>query len=95
MPGESAKAAAIREAQEEVGIMLEEKNLSITKEENRGSHKLVLFFTKLDSLPKIKTAGDEGEEIKIFSPKEVLSMRDFFPNHRGAFEKILKTSKMS
>ena len=86
---ESAKAAAIREVQEEVGITLKENDLSVIREEGRGSHTLVFFVAKLESLPSIKTRGNEGEEIKLFSPKEILAAQDFFPNHRRVFEKIL------
>lgn len=89
-PGESATSAAIREVKEELGITLSEKELSVVREEDRGSHSLVLFTAKLKSLPGLKARGDEGEEIKLFSSKEILTMRDFFPNHRAAFEKVLK-----
>ncbi len=58
--------------------------------EDRGSHILSLYSAKLDAMPLLKSIGDEGEEIKIFSSKQILLMRDFFPNHRLAYEKILK-----
>lgn len=88
-PGESAEAAAIREVKEEIGVDLAKKNLSIVYEEDKGSHVLALFTAKIDSLLNIKTRGDEGEEIKVFSPQEILALPDFFPNHRRVFEKIL------
>lgn len=88
---ESAKAAAVREVKEEIGLTLAEKDLSVVYEENRDSHTLVLFSVKLKSLPNLKARGDEGEEIKLFSPKQILAMPDFFPNHRRVFEKILAT----
>ena len=90
VPGESAKAAAAREAREEIGVELSEKDLSPAHEENRGSHVLALFISTLKSLSGLKSRGDEGEEIKVFSPKQILVMPDFFPNHRKVFEKILK-----
>lgn len=87
--GESAKAAAVREVNEEIGIKLKEDDLSISQEEDRGSHILTLFVARLASLPTLQDEGEGGEEIKIFSPKQILAMPDFFPNHRKAFEKIL------
>lgn len=89
-PGEGAEAAVLREAKEEIGIRLHEKDLSLVYEEDKGSHILALFVARLESLPRLKHQGDEGEEIKVFSPKEILALHDFFPNHRRVFEKILE-----
>ncbi|MDP2598933.1 MAG: NUDIX domain-containing protein [Candidatus Liptonbacteria bacterium] len=86
---ETAEAAAVREVKEEIGVGLAEKDLIVVYAEDRGSHALELFTAKLKSLPELKSRGDEGEEIKLFSTKEILAMPDFFPNHRKAFEKIL------
>ena len=91
-PGESAAAAIVREVKEELGIILRDKELAVVHEENRGSHILVLFSAHLKSLPKLKSIGDEGEEIKLFSAQQILAMPDFFPNHRAAFEKTLRAS---
>jgi ADP-ribose pyrophosphatase YjhB (NUDIX family) len=89
---ESAKSAAARELQEEIGVTVPEKDLAVVHEEDRGSHVLVLFTAKLKALPGLKTRGDEGEEIRLFTPKEILTMPDLFPNHRRVFEKILRGS---
>lgn len=89
--GETAVGAAVREVKEEIGVALAEKELVVVYEEDRGSHTFALFSAKLKSLPELKSRGDEGEEIKLFSPKEILVMPDFFPNHRKAFEKTLRT----
>ncbi len=86
---ESAKAAVLREVKEETGIKLSEKDLSLVYKEDRESHVLALFSAEIDSLAGLKKQGNEGEEIKVFSPKQVLGLRDFFPNHRKAFGKIL------
>ncbi len=87
---ETAKSAAVREVREEIGAKLSENDLAIVSEEDRDSHILTLFAAKLPSLPAIKDRGDEGEEIRIFSPSEILAMHDFFPNHRKVYEKTLK-----
>jgi len=89
---ESAKAAAIREVEEEVGIMLSEKDLIVVFKKDKESHMLVLFAANIKSLPNLKSRGDEGEEIKLFSPKQILAMPDFFPPHREAFGKTLASS---
>ena len=88
---ETAEQVAVREIQEEIGVPLLEKNLTIVYEEDKESHMLTIFRADLQHLPKLKTQGDEGEEIKVFKPKEILSMQDFFPNHRRVAEKILTT----
>lgn len=94
--GEDPEAAAIREVQEELGIRLSRSDLRTVHEEDRGSHVLVLFVAKLKLLPKkMKTRGDEDEEIKAFSASEILLMNDFFPNHRRAFEKTLSRETLT
>ena len=86
---ENARAAAVREVREEIGMALSENDLTVISEKDKGSHVLTLFLTKPKSLLNLKVRGDEGEEIRLFSPKQILAMPDFFPNHREAFEKIL------
>ena len=88
---ETAKSAALRELREEIGVTLAEDDLVVVSEENKGSHILTLFAAKRPSLPAIKDRGDEGEEIRVFSPTEILAMTDFFPNHKKSYENILKT----
>ncbi len=88
--GENGSATAIREVQEETGIVLMPESLKVIFEEDRDTHTLIIFEAILPKLPKIKTIGNESEEIKIFKPKEVLVLRDFFPNHRKITERILE-----
>lgn len=87
---ETAEQTAVREIKEEIGITIKEKELGIIHEEDRGNHVLIIFRINLSALPQLKKRGDEGEEIKIFSPQEILSMNDFFPNHLRVVETILK-----
>ncbi len=88
--GETAEATAIREVKEEIGITLQEKDLVVTYEESRGSHVAVLFTATLASLEKLRSKGDENEEIRVFSPQEVRSMPDLFPNHRRFYGPTLE-----
>ena len=87
---ETAEQTAVREIKEEIGITIEEKELGIIYQEDKGSHVLVIFRIDLPVLPQLKKRGDEGEEIKVFSPQEILSMNDFFPNHLRVVGTILK-----
>ena len=86
---ERAAAAAVRELEEEIGLRLEEGALTLVLDEDRGSHVFSLFRANSSLLPPLKTRGDEGEEIKMFAPAEILKMKDFFPPHRKIAEKLL------
>ena len=87
---ESAKDCALREIKEEVGLVLPKDDIEILYSEDRGNHILTIFSVKLSTTPHIKITGDEGEEVKMFSPEEILGKNDFFPNHRKIIESILK-----
>lgn len=80
--GESAQEAAVREIKEEIGLTLKLKDLKILKEEDRGSHNLVIFKVSLGSLGGMKFQGNEGEEIKVFLKEQIKMMKDFFPSHQ-------------
>ncbi|HUZ93023.1 MAG TPA: NUDIX domain-containing protein [Candidatus Paceibacterota bacterium] len=86
---ETAEAVAVREIKEEIGVTLSSRDLMKVHEENRGSHVLACFTAKLGALPKLKAAGDEGEEIKVFSPKEISALGGLFPNHRAVYGALL------
>ena len=88
---ETAEEAAVRELKEEIGISLNKKDLKIIYQKDRGTHILTIFRADLSFLPKLKQQGDEGEEIGIFSPQEILPMPDFFPNHLKIIKEQLKT----
>ena len=87
---ETAEEVAIREIEEEIGVSLAKENLKIIHREDRGTHILTIFRADLPSLPKLKQRGDEREEMGVFSPREILSLPDFFPNHLKIVEQQLR-----
>ncbi|MDP6704655.1 MAG: NUDIX hydrolase [archaeon] len=79
-PREDALAAAQRELQEELGITT---MLECIYTESRENHTFSLFKGVVDSLEEIQKEGDEGEEIKVFTQKEIMLLGDLlFPPHR-------------
>lgn len=85
-PGESPKETAIREAEEEVGIRVSKAIL--LKEEDRGNHMLYLFGAWVETFDQLKTMGDEGERVALYSVTEIEEMVDFFPPHRRLLNEI-------
>jgi len=79
--GETATQAVIRELKEEIGLTVETENIQIVHQENRKNHIFVFFRTKVLSLADLKKKGDEGEDVKIFTLKQISQMPDFFPPH--------------
>lgn len=87
---ETAEEAAVRELKEEIGVSLAKKDLKAIHQEDKGTHVLTIFRADLPSLPKLKPEGNEKEIIGIFSPKEILALPYFFPNHLKIAEPYLK-----
>lgn len=88
---ETAQRCAVREVGEELGILLKEEDLQTVREEVRNTHILVVFRVDLPELSGMSPHGDEGEEIKVFSAREILMLSDFFPNHRRLIATVLET----
>ncbi|HEU0080399.1 MAG TPA: NUDIX hydrolase [Candidatus Paceibacterota bacterium] len=92
--GETAEQCAARELREETGLVIKPKDLVQIYEENRGSHMLVIFKAQVKDFSMLNEFGNEGEEIQIFTPKIILGMADFFPNHKRIVAgELLKLSK--
>ena len=87
---ETAEEVAIRELKEEIGVSLSKKDLKVIHREDRGTHILTIFRADLPALPTLKQQGEEGEQVGIFSPRAMLSLPDFFPNHLKIVEQQLK-----
>jgi ADP-ribose pyrophosphatase YjhB (NUDIX family) len=79
---ESAEECAIRELRLETGIEVDFFELEKVYEENRTDHKFVLFLVRLSQTPKINFFGDEGEWVEYYKLEDILTMADFFPNHK-------------
>jgi len=87
--GEDARMCAIREAKEETGLDLSDSELKEIDVMFKDSHTLTIFQTEIASLNGLQKQGNEGEEVRVFSPSEVLFMDDFMPNHYSAISHIL------
>ena len=87
--GEDARMCAVREAKEETGLDLSDSELKEVDVMAKDSHTLTIFQAKLSSLDGLQKEGNEGEEVRVFSPSEILSMDDFMPNHYSAVSHIL------
>lgn len=83
--GENAKEAAIREIYEELGLIVDIRQIYTEK---REGHDFVLFKANLNSLEGMKKKGNDGEEIKVFSLQQIKEISDFMPNHRRILEQL-------
>ncbi len=93
---ETPEECAVREIYQELGLEIDQDDLQVIDQQDRGSHWLTLFSIKLASLKGLNMTGDEGEEIKIFKLTDVLAMPDFFPNHRTVVQRaILKDGSLA
>lgn len=88
---EKPEESAVRELAEEIGVKLSASDLRLVVKQDRGTHELFVFQANVspEALGDVKHCGAEGEEIGIFSPQEILEMRDFFPNHLGFVKEAL------
>jgi ADP-ribose pyrophosphatase YjhB (NUDIX family) len=91
-PGETPEEAAVRELEEETGIRVSMLDLGLVDQEDRGDHVIYVFRVEVPNLAGLLTRGDEGEEVKVFMPEEILGMKDFFLPHRDAVGQIIVES---
>jgi len=87
---ETPEECAVREVKEETGLVILADNLFMVDCEDRGSHKFIVLQTSLSDLSGILAKGEEGEEVRIFSVREIMEMKDFLPQHCRIVEKIMK-----
>ncbi len=86
---ETARNCAVRGLREEIGVELRREDLISVHSEPRGNHILTIFQANLAALPQMKSQGDEGKEIRVFAPKDLLAEPGFFPNHRRVVGRII------
>jgi 8-oxo-dGTP pyrophosphatase MutT (NUDIX family) len=89
---EKPEAVALRELKEETGVRVPMSELRLVASQDRGSHTFFVFDAHVSAevLLDIKQKGDEGEEIEVLEPDDLLSRKDFFPPHLGFVKKILE-----
>ena len=87
--GEDAHMCAVREIEEETGIVLNGAQIKKIDAIKRSTHTLTAFLANIPSLSGLRRRGNEGEEVKVFTPQEILSMKDFMPNHYSVVSQIL------
>lgn len=85
---ESPEACAVREIDEELGLKLNEDDLELLDQQDRGSHTVTFFRAHVPSLDTLKTEGNEQEEIRVVqSLIEIGKMDDLFPNHKHVVQR--------
>ncbi len=76
-PGEGPLACLYREQEQETGVDdIEQHNPRLVARFERRSHDWRLYYVKHTGLPtkdKLKKFGDEGEEVQVWSPQELLA----------------------
>ena len=89
---ETPEESAVREVYEELGLEIDQDELQLIEQQDRGNHTLTFFRIDLASLSGLKKVGDEREEIQVFKLAGIPEMSDFFPNHRLVVFKSLPKS---
>ncbi|OGZ57412.1 MAG: hypothetical protein A3B96_03325 [Candidatus Spechtbacteria bacterium RIFCSPHIGHO2_02_FULL_43_15b] len=92
---ETAEECAVREVMEEVGVDLSLEDLAEIFRESNGEHTFVAFVARKRNVLEFKKFGDEGEEVRIFSPQDILSLKDLLPRHRLVLLKNLQLFRKS
>jgi len=86
---ETATDCAVREIHEELGLRLRSRDLMVVVQQNRGTHTFTLFKTNLSHVTSLKTVGDGGEDVALFSSGTLLQLPDLFPPHRSLLQSLL------
>lgn len=87
---ETPEETAVREILEELGIKIRQEDLVPVDKEDKGDHIIYYYQVTIPNLIGLRERGDEGEEVQVFAPQEVVRMRDFFLPHRDAVGQILE-----
>jgi 8-oxo-dGTP pyrophosphatase MutT (NUDIX family) len=83
--GETPTQTARREVEEETGLVI--SDLELLANEPRHGHIAFLFAAKTESFETLKERGNDGEEIRLVHPRELVSMKQFLPQHKDLLRK--------
>ncbi len=78
---ETPEECGVRELEEETGVKVLKESLILLKKEDRVDHMFYIFAVRLESLPKRKHVGNEGEDVGVFSLIGLKERGDVFPKH--------------
>ena len=89
--GEDSITAGLREAKEELGIVLERENFEFVEKIKRRYSFVDIYFIKAKfELSKCILQSDEVESIKLSSPKELLNIIMSSPNINSSYSAAVK-----
>jgi len=78
--------AAERELQEEVGLSIPINDYNRIHSISLSRHIKTFYYVATISLKGLRDMGDEGEEVRIFTLKEIREMKDLLPQHKEVLE---------
>jgi len=94
--GESPEMCAVRELQEETGLIVDPKHLVLMKKEWRSDHWRYLFWTRKYDASSIRSIGIEGGkkvlEGKWIPKTDIVHERDFVHEHAQILREFLMHS---
>lgn len=79
---ETPEHCAIREIRTEIGLALLTGELKEVFREDRDDHSYHFFYARVRDLASLRSAGEEGEIIRVFHAAEALEIEELFPRHR-------------
>jgi ADP-ribose pyrophosphatase YjhB (NUDIX family) len=80
--GESPEECAVRELFGETGIKVKTRDLVFIAMQPRRGHNFYLFGTKNCDTTDMKENGDEGEEVRLITTRDIMTWNDFMGSHR-------------
>ena len=89
--GECPEQTASRELFEETGIAVSPTNLKFAVCEYRKTHWFYLFTAEIYDPRGYKLKGNDGEKNSIFSPKEILNLRNVNYSHLRLTRRLLES----
>lgn len=88
LAAETPEDCAVREVLEETGLKVSMDSLTLIEAEDKKTHILTFFKAELPSLKRMRSVGNESEEIRSFSLTDALALPDLFPNHKRILSRL-------